>query len=69
MFNGLITGVEIHDMLRESKWILANLLRENLCKNLVFLYIHNQCIGIDRLLQFLRESIWILTKSPEGESL
>ncbi len=30
----------------------------------IFLYIHNLCIA-----QFLQESIWILAKSPEGESL
>ena len=32
-------------------------------RTFVFLYIHNQCIT-----QFLQESIWILAKSPEGES-
>ncbi len=36
-FYGGSSGVEICDMLRESKWILTNLLGENLCKNLCIL--------------------------------
>ena len=54
-------GVEIRDMLRESKFGFSQI-----CWGRIFgfLYINNQCIA-----QFLQESIWILAKSPEGESL
>ena len=39
------TGVEICDMLRESKWILVNLLGRIFARIFVFLLIHNQCIA------------------------